>query len=92
MPHQPAADAEAVIYRASCKACGAVWRVVPPRHQTLDLLAAIDTMAGGLCPACGNDGSLAPINWRFSFGGDQEPHYGQVRAKTARHQHAPPAG
>lgn len=73
-----------MIYRASCKACGCGWRVVPPRDQPMDLLAAIGVMEGGLCPGCGNDGSKAPVNWRFTFGGDAEPHYGQARAKTAR--------
>lgn len=71
-----------MIYFANCKPCGAAWRVIAPVDRPLDLSDAIGVMEKGLCPTCRNDGSKGPIHWRFTFGGDREPTYGQIRAKA----------
>jgi hypothetical protein len=72
-----------VIYYATCRHCRTKWQHLPPPSMTMDLIAAIGVMEKGLCPTCQNDGSRAPINWKFSFGGNREPHYGQIRRKEA---------
>lgn len=69
-----------MIYYAQCKCCQAKWKLVPPQGA-LDLVSALEVMKAGICPQCDNDGQRGPINWRFQFGGDQEPHYGQVRPR-----------
>lgn len=58
------------VYHAHCRACGAHWRVIPPVLPT-DLETALGVMEKGLCPDCGNDGTRAPVNWRFVFWGRQ---------------------
>ena len=70
-----------MIYFANCKACGAAWRVIAPVGTPMDLNDAIGVMEAGLCPTCGNNGAKGPVNWRFTFGGDKEPTYGQIRHK-----------
>lgn len=70
-----------MIYHADCKACGSRWQVVPPQNQPLNLQTAIKVMTDGLCPECGNDGGKAPVNWRFTFSGNDDPHHAAVRRK-----------
>jgi hypothetical protein len=70
-----------LIYHAQCKHCRTKWRYIPPPDLPMDLVTAVGVMEKGLCPTCRNDGTLGPINWKFTFGGDREPHYGEIRAK-----------
>jgi hypothetical protein len=70
-----------VIYHAQCRHCRTKWRHIPPPDLPMDLVTAVGVMEKGLCPTCQNDGSKGPINWKFTFGGEREPHYGQIRAK-----------
>lgn len=59
-----------MIFHAHCASCRTSWRVVTPDTQPVDLAMAVECMEKGLCPTCGNNGGVAPVRWRWRFGGD----------------------
>lgn len=51
-------------FHARCGACSHQWRLKEPGGLPMPVEEAIQAMSSGICPACGNDGSLAPVRWR----------------------------